>query len=370
MSGKQPDRPEREPAHEGAPVGSSDEHPVAGKAKKVQPRHGEGYWPLVWRQFWKYRMNRAALFVMALIALVALFADFFASDKPIYLDMGGETYFFPNVFEPPELRIYDNQMIEDRLGPDDFAIFPIVPWGYNSHDLDAVLQAPSEAHMLGTDMSGRDVMSRIIHGSRVSLAVGVLAVTLLTLIGVLFGSLAGYYGGLIDGSVSRLVEILQSMPTILLLATMIAVMAPSGWNAVLAMMLVIGAVRWTTVARLIRAEILRVKSLDYVEAARALGLRNRRIIMRHVIPNSISPVLVSATFAMANAVLLEGILSFLGFGIPPDMASWGGLLNGVRGNYQAWWLAIFPGFAIFLTVTVYNLAGEGLRDAIDPRLKT
>lgn len=345
-------------------------HPLQKKEKRVELRHGESYWQLVRRQFWKYRLNRLSLYVMIFIGLIALFADFLSSDKPIYLDFQGETYFLPNLTEPAELRIYDNQMLEERLGPDDFAIFPIVPYGYNTHDLDAVLEGPSDRHFLGTDHSGRDVLARIIHGSRVSLLVGVLAVALLTLIGVLFGSLAGYYGGLIDGAVSRLVEILQSMPTILLLATMIAVIAPSGWNAVIAMMAVIGAVRWTTVARLIRAEILRVKSLDYVEAARALGLRNQRIILRHVIPNSISPVLVSATFAMANAVLLEGILSFLGFGIPPDMASWGGLLNGVRGNYEAWWLAVFPGFAIFLTVTVYNLAGEGLRDAIDPRLKT
>lgn len=345
-------------------------HPLAKKDKPVELRHGEGYWQLVWRQFWKYKINRVALFVMGFIGVLALFADFLASDKPIYLDFQGETYLFANVTDPPELRIYDNQMLEERLGPGDFAIFPLVPYGYNTHDLDSVLAEPSDAHWLGTDQSGRDVLSRVIHGSRVSLAVGVLAVVVLTFIGVLLGSLAGYYGGLMDGVVSRLVEILQSMPTILLLATMIAVIAPSGWNAVVAMMLVIGVVRWTTVARLIRAEILRVKALDYVEAARALGLRNARIILRHVIPNSISPVLVSATFAMANAVLLEGILSFLGFGIPPDMASWGGLLNGVRGNYDAWWLAVFPGFAIFLTVTVYNLAGEGLRDAIDPRLKT
>jgi peptide/nickel transport system permease protein len=345
-------------------------HDLLKKEKPVKIRHGESYWSLVRRQFWKYRLNRIALVIMGGIVLVALFADFLASDKPIYVELDGESYWFPNVLDPAELRIYDNQLLEERLGPGDFAIFPVVPYGYNTHDLGAVLTGPNDAHLLGTDQSGRDVMSRVIHGSRVSLAVGVLAVVVLTMIGVLLGSLAGFYGGVMDGVVSRLIEILQSMPTILLLATMIAVIAPSGWNAVMAIMLVIGVVRWTTVARLIRAEILRVKSLDYVEAARALGLENFRIIVRHVIPNSISPVLVSATFAMANAVLLEGILSFLGFGIPPDMASWGGLLNGVRGNYEAWWLAVFPGFAIFLTVTVYNLAGEGLRDAIDPRLKT
>lgn len=345
-------------------------HDLVKKEKPVELRHGESYWSYVRRQFWKYKINRVALVVVLFVALIALFADFLASDKPIYVELDGESYILPNLFEPAELRIYDNQTLEEALGPDDFAIFPMVPYGYNTHDLGAVLSAPSDAHWLGTDQSGRDVLSRVIHGARVSLAVGVLAVAALTIIGVFLGSLAGYYGGVVDWLVSRLVEILQSMPTILILATMIAVIAPSGWGAVVAMMLVIGVVRWTTVARLIRAEILRVKSLDYIEAARALGIRNARIIAKHVAPNAISPVLVAAPFAMANAVLLEGILSFLGFGIPPDMASWGGLLNGVRGNYEAWWLAIFPGFAIFLLVTVTNLAGEGLRDAIDPRLKT
>ena len=344
--------------------------PLATKEKAVKVRHGESYWRYVRRQFWKYRINRVALVVFGLVALVAVFADFLASDKPIYVSLDGESHWFPNVLDPAELRIYDNQLLEERLGPGDFAVFPLVPYGYNTHDLEAVLAPPGDQHLLGTDQSGRDVLSRVIHGARVSLAVGVLAVVALTIIGVFLGSLAGYYGGAVDWLVSRLVEILQSMPTILILATMIAVIAPSGWGAVVAMMLVIGSVRWTTVARLIRAEILRVKSLDYIEAARALGIRNARIIIKHVAPNSISPVLVAAPFAMANAVLLEGILSFLGFGIPPDMASWGGLLNGVRGNYEAWWLAIFPGFAIFLLVTVTNLAGEGLRDAIDPRLKT
>ena len=135
------------------------------------------------------------------------------------------------------------------------------------------------------------------------------------------------------------------------------------------MMVVLGCLNWTGIARLIRGEILKVRTLDYIEAARALGYGPARIILRHVIPNAISPVLVAATFAMASAILIEGALSFLGFGIPDDMASWGGLLKGVRYNTEAWWLAVYPGAAIFITVTVYNLAGEGLRDATDPRLR-
>jgi peptide/nickel transport system permease protein len=212
-------------------------------------------------------------------------------------------------------------------------------------------------------------MARVVHGARVSLAVGILSVLLLVAIGVTLGALSGYLGGGFDLLVMRLVEIIHSIPTILLLVTMLAIIAPTGWGAVVAMMTVIGLVRWTDVARLVRAEVLRVRGMEYVEACRALGLSRARILVRHVIPNALSPVLVAATFAMASAILIEGALSFLGFGIPSDMASWGGLLNEVRTHTEAWWLGVFPGFAIFFTVTVYNLAGEGLRDAIDPRLK-
>jgi peptide/nickel transport system permease protein len=339
---------------------------VVASAAAVSP----GYYALVGSQFWRRRVNRVALATIALIVLVALLADFLASDKPILLYFRGEFFILPNLFRYPKLQIYDMRLLLDAMQPGDWAVNPIVPWGYNTHDLSQVLQGPSEWHWLGTDASGRDVLSRIIHGSRVSLAVGVMAVTLLVGIGVLLGSLAGYFGGFVDGLLMRIVEIVHSLPTILILVVMLAVIAPEGWGAVLAIMGVIGAVGWTSVARLIRGEILRVKTLDYVTASRAQGASNTRVILRHVVPNSISPVLVAATFAMATAIMWEGALSFLGFGIPADMASWGGLLQEVRGNPSAWWIAIFPGLALFVTVTVYNIAGEGLRDAIDPRLRT
>ena len=330
---------------------------------------GHGYFSMVQKQFLRSRLHRLSLYVIIGLGVVAALADFVASDLPIALSLAGELYVLPNVTQPARLRAYNNQRLLAAMTPDDWAVFPLVPWGYNTHDLDAVLAPPSAAHWLGTDSGGRDVMARVIHGSRVSLSVGVLSVCVLTFIGVLLGSLAAYYGGLADLLLMRLLEIVHSIPTLLLLVTILEIVMPSGWSSVIAMMVVIGLVRWTDVARLVRGEILRVRTMPYVEAARALGFGSARIIVRHVLPNALSPVLVTATFSMASAILIEGALSFLGFGIPQDMASWGGMLNDVRGHTEAWWLAVFPGAAIFITVTVYNLAGEGLRDAIDPRLK-
>ena len=329
------------------------------------------YWRMVGRQFWRRRISRVGLYVIALIFLMAFSADFLASDKPVLLHMDGKTWVFPNLTDPSDLRRYDNNTLIDVMGPDDWALMPLVSWwGVNNHDFTAILEAPSRRHLLGTDPSGRDVMTRVIHGTRVSLAVGILAVSIMVVVGVLLGSLAGFYGGKVDAVIMRIVEIFLCIPTMLLIVTVLAILAPSGWWMVVAMMVCIGLTGWTNIARLIRGEIFKVKALEYVQASRALGGSDVRIILRHVIPNSISPVLVSATFGIASAILLEGALSFLGFGIPPDMASWGGILTEARGNISAWWLAIFPGFAIFVTVTAYNLLGEGLRDAIDPRLKT
>jgi peptide/nickel transport system permease protein len=303
------------------------------------------------------------------LVVVATFADFLASELPIFLRFHGRIYWFPNVISYGALRVYDCQMLSTALRPGDFAIVPLVPWGYNSHDLTQVLAAPSWAHWLGTDSSGRDVLARIVHGTRVSLFVGALSVIVLVVVGVGLGTIAGYFGKALDVVLMRIVEVVHSIPTVLLLVTILSVIAPQGYLAVLTMTVVIGLVRWTDVARLVRGEILRVKALDFVQAARAQGASDSRIIFRHVLPNAINPVLVSATFALASAILIEGALSFLGFGIPDDMASWGGLLNEVRGNIEAWWLAIFPGTAIFVTVTAFNVLGEGVRDATDPRLR-
>lgn len=328
-----------------------------------------GEWQTIWRQFAGRRVNRAAIAVVVALCLLATFADFLASDQPIFLRLDGRYYFFPNVMTPGSLRVYDIRLLIHAMSRTDFALVPLIPWGYNSHDLQNVLAPPSLVHWMGTDSSGRDVLARLIHGTRVSLFVGTLSVVVLLLVGVTLGTIAGYFGKTLDAVLMRIVEVVHSIPTVLLLVTILSVVAPQGYTAVLVMTVVIGLVRWTDVARLVRGEILRVKELDYVQAARAQGASSARIIWRHVLPNASNPVLVSATFALASAILIEGALSFLGFGIPDDMASWGGLLNEVRGNIDAWWLALFPGGAIFVTVTAFNVLGEGVRDATDPRLR-
>jgi peptide/nickel transport system permease protein len=194
-------------------------------------------------------------------------------------------------------------------------------------------------------------------------------VLLLSGIGLAVGMCAGYFGGAIDQLLMRIADCLHTVPTMLLLVTMLSVLRPTGSGTLVAMLCVIGAVRWTDLSRLVRSEVLRVRHSAYVEAARAMGLGTPRILARHVLPNVLSPVLVAASFSMAGAVVLEGALSFLGFGVPDDVASWGSLLNEVRDHAHAWWLALFPGGAMFLSVSAYNLLGEALRDAIDPRLE-
>ena len=206
----------------------------------------------------------------------------------------------------------------------------------------------------------------MVHGSRVSLSVGFVAVSIYVIIGLFIGALAGYYGGIIDMIASRLIEIMLTIPTFFLIITVVAFLPQSIFN----IMVVIGITNWPTVARLTRGEFLKTKSLDYVVAAEALGASDLRTILRHVLPNTLAPVFVAATFGVASAILIESTLSFLGFGVPPSTASWGSILASARTLLPSgWWLTMFPGLAIFLTVTSYNLVGEGLRDAADPRLK-
>ncbi len=244
-----------------------------------------------------------------------------------------------------------------------FAPF-ISPYDPSAIDIKNILVGPSSSHPFGTDDLGRDVLSRMIWGSRVSLAVGFVAIGIATIIGVLLGAAAGYYGGYVDSAIMRLVDIMLSIPTIFLILAVIAILEPSIFN----IMIVIGLTSWMEPARLIRAEFISHKEREFVTAARALGAEDPRIIFRHILPNGLSPILVSATMGIGGAVLVESALSFLGLGVQPPTPSWGSLLSAGKDNIEiAWWLSAFPGLAILVTVLGYNLLGEGIRDALDPR---
>ncbi|MDO3379453.1 ABC transporter permease [Geoalkalibacter halelectricus] len=233
-------------------------------------------------------------------------------------------------------------------------------------DITLALLPPSWAHPLGTDDLGRDVLARILYGARISLLVGFVAVGIATFIGIVLGAIAGYYGRWTDSLIMRFVDIMLCFPTFFLILAVIAFLEPSIWN----IMIIIGLTGWMGVARLVRAEFLSLRERDFVQAARALGASDGRLIFRHLLPNALSPVLVSATLGVAGAILTESALSFLGIGVQPPTPSWGNMLiAGKQTLGTAWWLSVFPGVAILLTVLGYNLLGEGIRDALDPRLK-
>jgi peptide/nickel transport system permease protein len=302
-----------------------------------------------------------------------VFAPLLANGVPIYMTYQDKVYFpiltslWPvkhlNLY--PELREADYRELEKKSGAE--VRYTFVPYSPNDYDLDSILLPPDEYHWLGTDEQGRDVLSRMIHGSRISLSVGLVAVSIYTLIGIFLGALAGYFGGKLDLAISRLIEIMICFPTFFLVLTLLAVLGPSIYY----IMIVIGLTGWTGIARLVRGEFLKIRHQDFIVACHSQGMKTRRIIFRHILPNALAPVFVSATFGVASAILIESSLSFLGFGVQPPTPSWGDLLSQSRDFIDiAWWLTIFPGLAIFLTITSYNLVGEGLRDAIDPKLRT
>ncbi|MCK5305587.1 MAG: ABC transporter permease [Candidatus Omnitrophica bacterium] len=231
---------------------------------------------------------------------------------------------------------------------------------------EAKLQPPSREHLLGTDDLGRDVFSRMVYGARISLSVGFVAVIISVVIGVVLGAISGYYGGWVDILIMRVVEIVMCFPRIFLILMFLAFLGPS----IITVMVIIGVTGWTGLARLVRAEFLSLKERDYVQAARALGASDFRIIFRHILPNALSPVYVSAILGVGGAILIESALSFLGLGVQIPMASWGNILtSGMHYIESAWWLMLFPGLAILITVLSYNILGEALRDLLDPRLK-
>ena len=242
----------------------------------------------------------------------------------------------------------------------------VAPWDPNKPDVKRILEPPSHRHLFGTDQLGRDVLSRMLFGARVSLAVGFVSVGIAATIGILLGAAAGYHGGLVDALIMRLVDLVLVFPRFFLLLAVLAFLKPSIWT----IMAVIGLTGWMGVARLVRAEFLALKEREFVLWSQAVGAGAFRIIWRHILPNAMAPVLVAMTLGIPAAILTESGLSFLGLGVQPPHATWGNMLTEGKDTIElAWWLSVYPGLAILVTVLSYNLFGEGIRDALDPRLR-
>lgn len=317
----------------------------------------KSYWGYVWRTFRRNRIAMVSLCVILFFFALALCAPLIANNKPFIYVAEGHAYF-------PFFVQYEQFTQTDFRKAPGFKIMPIVPYSYSEYDLDSIVAPPSRAHLFGTDEQGRDLFSRMIWGSQVSIFTGFVAVFIYVLIGIIVGAVAGYYGGWVDIVLSRLIEIVICFPTFFLILTMLALIGPSLLNV----MIVIGITGWTGIARIVRAEFLRLREMDFVIALKALGAKDHWIIFRHILPNALAPVLVSATFGIASTILIESSLSFLGFGVQPPTPSWGEILSQSRDYMDfAWWLTAIPGCAIFMVITAYNLSGEAFQDAIDPQ---
>lgn len=334
-------------------------------------------WSIGLRLFFR---DYTAVFGLAVVVLLLVFAfgaPLLANNRPIMMTYEGSVY-FPAVREVLtrtlgfrwEYEFYRNVDPMDFLleakaeGDIGMVLMPLVPWSPYEIDWASRLEGPSARHWFGTDDLGRDVFARMIHGAAASLLVGFISTGIALVLGLFLGALAGYFGGWVDMVIMRLIEVVMCFPTFFLILTVIAFLEPSLTN----IMITIGLTAWTSFARMVRAEFIRLKGLDFATAAMSLGAGNGRIMFRHLLPNAMAPILVMVSFRVASAILLESGLSFLGFGIQPPNPSWGGVLAGARQHISiAWWLAVFPGIAIFLGVMGYNLVGEGLRDAFDPR---
>jgi peptide/nickel transport system permease protein len=251
-----------------------------------------------------------------------------------------------------------------------FAVSLLAPWiapcDPSAIDLTQVLAAPSSAHLFGTDQLGRDVLSRMIWGARISLKVGFVATGIAILLGAILGAVSGYYGRWVDAVIMRFVDIMLCFPTFFLILAVIAILEPSIWN----IMIIIGLTGWMGITRLVRADFISLKERDFVLAARVIGASDLRIIFIHILPNAMASILVATTLGIAGAILTESALSFLGIGVQPPTPSWGNILTAGKDNIDiAWWLSLYPGLAILITVLGYNLLGEGIRDSLDPRLR-
>jgi peptide/nickel transport system permease protein len=346
-----------------------------------------GYWAETWRHFRRRKLAMLALAFVLFLCLVALFAPMIAGTKPIVCKYKGSIYFPAMGYY---VRGWENPIfVKDRFrnvypenlkknDPDSWAVWPLVyqdpyrrvregEWPGQPANPSGTNGRPSRYNWLGTNQQGVDVFAQMVHGTQIALSVGFVSMGIASAIGVTIGALAGYLGGWVDIMLSRLVELVMCIPSLVLILAIVA-MLDNVTNYHL--MAVVGVTSWTGIARLTRAEFLKLKQMEFVTAARAIGASWHRIMFRHVLRNALAPVLVPITFGIAAAILVESGLSYLGFGASPPNPSWGTLLKSGRTSIeQAWWLILFPGLAIFMTVLAYNLIGEGLQEATDPRLR-
>jgi peptide/nickel transport system permease protein len=373
--------------------------------------YSESYAQRIWRHFQADSFARNGLRVVIALFFVAALAPFlanshaivrvadgrvsfpvFLSMEPIewrfllYVPMGWAVYFLRKRFSARPLPYFlgliglivvieivlavappINDPTDDRDRAASFKLMPLIPYSPIESSPDQ-FAPPSWKHLCGTDSTGRDIAARMLHGARTSLSIGFIAQSIALLVGVTLGGLAGYYRGWLDIGVCRFIEIMDCFPPLLLILVVIGLF--DSQKNMFYIMAVIGLTSWTGLARLVRGEFLRLGSQPFPQAARALGATDFRVIVRHLLPNALGPILVSATFGVASAILIESSLSFLGFGMQAPTPSWGDILSDARRYIDfAWWLAFFPGLAILITIMSYNFVGEGLRDAVDPRLK-
>jgi peptide/nickel transport system permease protein len=356
------------------------------------PREGMGTWPLAWRAFKKRPRGVAGLALLGFIYVVALLCPVLSPYRP---DEAPSRDTIVNQYQPPGTLIYvfgdtkrgeryalgfeasERGLVLKRGEGEDKTVRwkhlgePRRGWSRGEDDLETMMVGEHEVtyrtdyHLLGTDALGRDLLSRILYGSRISLFIGFVAMALAVTLGTFFGVIAGFFGGLVDGLIMRFVDVLLAFPRLLLLLLIITIYEGAG---ILVIVVILGATGWMGVSRLVRAEVLRLKTLDFVIAARSMGFSKRRIMLKHLIPNAMAPVIVAGTLMVGTTILVESALSFLGMGVQPPTPTWGNIVNdGSDALRDAWWIATLPGLAIVVTVICFNLAGDALRDALDPR---
>jgi peptide/nickel transport system permease protein len=311
--------------------------------------------------------GRIGLVALEYVAIIVALCVLFGARPPYGLR--------PN--NPYQDRNFSQEQFDS--GGKNYGIYPPIPFGTTELDIDFRYQPPLSrkpaelcreandgfVHLLGTDKTGRDVLVEMIYGTRISMTVGFVAVGIYLAIGVVLGALAGYFGGKTDILISRVIEVVMLFPAMFLILTLVALIGRS----IYIIMVVIGITGWPSIARLVRGDVLKQRTIEYTLAARALGSPSLRIVFRHILPNALSSVFVAAPFGIASAIIVEANLSMLGYGVEPPTPSWGTLLNQGKDNYHYWWLIVIPSIGIFLTVTLFNLVGSGLRNAMDPKLR-